>query len=59
MFDMLILSGDTGDQSRKLSNRAEIWTCFWPSQIVWGGLSKNCTHINTPAWRHVVWRYFV
>jgi len=31
---------------------------FWPSQIFGGGPSKSCTHIITPALRHVVWRSF-
>jgi len=32
---------------------------FWPSQILGGRPSKNCTQIITPASRHVVWRTFV
>jgi len=39
-------------------NRAEIWTVFWPSQNLGGGPFKSCTHIITPASRHVVWKKF-
>jgi len=32
---------------------------FWHSKIFWGGPSKSCTHVITPASRHVDWRSFV
>ena len=31
---------------------------FWPSKYLGGGHSKSCTHIITPASRHVVWIKF-
>jgi len=31
---------------------------FWPSQILEGGPSENCTHVITPASRHVGWKSF-
>ena len=45
-------------KSKVVKNRAEIWTVFWPSQNLGGGPSKSCTHIITPASRHVVWKKF-
>jgi len=32
---------------------------FWPSQILGGGPSENCTHVITPALRHVAWKSFM
>jgi len=32
---------------------------FWPSQILGGGPSKNCTHVITPVSRHVGWKNFM
>ena len=32
---------------------------FWPSQILGGGPSKNCTHVITPAERYVGWKSFM
>jgi len=39
--------------SKVVKNRAEFRTYFLPSQILGGGPSKNCTHVITPASRHV------
>jgi len=40
-------------KSKVVRNRAEMWTFFWPSQILRGGPSKNCTHVITPVSQHV------
>jgi len=32
---------------------------FWPSQILGGWPSKNCTHVITPTLRHVAWKSFM
>jgi len=48
-------SGDIRDQSRKLSEIAQDFERFSPSQILGGRPSKNCAHIITPISRHVVW----
>jgi len=45
-------------KSKVVKKRVEIWTFFWPSQNLWGGSSKSCTHIITPVSRHVVWNKF-
>jgi len=45
-------------KSKVVRNRAEIWTFFWPSQILGGRPSKSYTHVMTLAWRHVVWKMF-
>ena len=57
-FDMTIRSEDIRDQSRKLSKIAPNFGRFSPSQILGGGPSENCTHIITPALRHVEWKKF-
>ena len=46
------------DQNRKLSNRAEFWTFFSPSQISGGRPSKSYTHFITPTSRYVAWKKF-
>ena len=46
-------------KSKVVKSRAEIWTFFWPSQILGGGSSKSCMRVITPALRHVVWRSFM
>jgi len=33
-------------KSKVVKNRAEIWTFFWPSQILGGRISKSYTHVN-------------
>jgi len=48
IFDMSIRSGDICDQSRKLTEIAPNFGHFWPSQLLGGGPSKNCTHVITP-----------
>ena len=48
----------SGSKSKVVGNHAEIWTFFWPSQILGGRPSKSYTHVMTPAWRHVVWKMF-
>jgi len=50
-------SGDIRDQSRKLSEIEPKFGLFWPSQILGGGPSENCTHVITPALRHVAWKF--
>jgi len=42
-------------KSKVVRNREKIWTVFWPSQILGGRPSKNCTKVITPGSRHVVW----
>ena len=42
-------------KSKVVRNREKIWTVFWPSQILGGRPSKNCTQVITPGSRHVVW----
>jgi len=59
MLDVYICSGDIRDQSRMLSEIASKFALFWPSQILGGRPSKNCTQIITPASPHVVWRSLV
>ena len=51
-------------KSKVVKNRVEIWTIFWPSEILGGMPSKNCTQIIThsPLPRgmssgKVSWRY--
>ena len=36
-------------------NCEKIWTVFWPSQILGGRPSTNCTQVIAPGLRHVVW----
>ena len=59
ILDMLALSGDIHDQSRKLSKIAlNFGRVFSPSQILGGRPSKRYTHVMTPVPRHVVWKMF-
>jgi len=32
---------------------------FWPPKFCWDNPSKSCTHLITPASRHVAWWSFV
>ena len=41
-------------KSKVVRNREKIWTVFWPSPILGGRHSKNCTQVITPGSRHVV-----
>jgi len=58
ILDIWSSSGDTRDQSRKLSNIAQNFGRFLLSQILGGRPSKSYTHVMTPAWWHVVWKMF-
>jgi len=49
-------SGDIIDQSRKLSEIAPKFGRFLALPNFRGGLSKNCTHVITPASLHVGWK---
>ena len=42
-------------KSKVVRNREKLWTVFWPSQILGGRPSKNCTHVITHGSPHVVW----
>jgi len=53
IFDVLILSGDIRDQSRKLSKIAKNFGRFLAVTNFWGGHCKNCAQFITPASRHV------
>jgi len=41
-----------------VKKRVKIWAFNWPSKYLGSGHSKSCTHIITPASRHVVWKKF-
>jgi len=49
------LRGYSRSKSKVVRNREKIWTIFWPSQILGGSPSKNCTQVISPGSRHVVW----
>ena len=40
------------------NNCAEIWTFFWPSEILGGGPSKSCTRVIIPASLYVIMENF-
>jgi len=58
LFDMSICSGDICDESRKLSEIAPKFGRFLALPNLWGGHSKSCTRVITPASRHG-WKSFV
>ena len=43
-------------KSKVVKNREKFCTVFWPSQILGGKPSKNCTQVITFGSRHVVWK---
>ena len=56
ILDIWSRAEDIRDQSRKLSEIVPKFGRFWPSQILGGGPSENCTHVITLASRHVGWK---
>jgi len=59
LVDISIRFGDIRDQSRKLSKLALNfgWSFAHPNFMACA--FKSCTHIITPASRHVAWKSFV